>query len=126
MWLLGDAAGLAEPMLGEGIYHALLSAEIAAEALAGGVPPPGRYTRALRHALGAELRAARRLGRWLFPCSALVVRHLARRPRFSLRFTALMTGEAGYRACLRTTLATLPLTLLSPPRLPCHGPLAGP
>ncbi len=126
VWLLGDAAGLAEPMLGEGIYHALLSAEIAAEALAGGVPPPGRYTRALRHALGAELRAARRLGRWLFPCSALVVRHLARRPRFSLRFTALMTGEAGYRACLRTTLATLPLTLLSPPRLPCHGPLAGP
>ncbi len=124
VWLLGDAAGLAEPMLGEGIYHALLSAEVAAEALAEGVPPPGRYTRALRCALGAELRAARRLGRWLFSHSSLVVRHLARRPRFSLRFTALMTGEAGYRACLWSTLAGLPLTLLSPPRLPCHGPLA--
>jgi len=125
VWLLGDAAGLAEPMLGEGIHHALASAEIAAGLLADGIPPPGRYTRALRRALGGELRAARRLGRWLFPCSALVVRHLARRPRFSRRFTALMTGETGYRDCLRGTLATLPLTLLSPPRLPCHGPLAG-
>ena len=123
VWLVGDAAGLAEPMLGEGIYHALLSAEIAAELIISGETAPGRYSQAVRRRLVPELRAARRLARCLFPCAAPVVRYLARRPRFSRRFTALMTGELGFRRCWRETWLGLPLSCLAAPSLPLRGPL---
>ena len=54
--LLGDAAGLVDPLTGEGIYYALRSADLLAEALAGG--EPGRYTRDVRRELGTELSLA--------------------------------------------------------------------
>ncbi len=123
VWLVGDAAGLAEPMLGEGIYHALLSAEIAAELIIRAETAPGRYSRAVRRRLLPELRAARRLARCLFPCAAPVVRHLARRARFSRRFAALMTGELGFRRCWRETWLGLPRACLAVPALPLQGPL---
>ncbi len=124
VWLLGDAAGLAEPMLGEGIYHALLSAEVAAGLLRQPEwPAPGRYRQALRRALAREWQAARLLARWLFPRAATAVRHWARRPRFSRRFAALMTGECGFGRCLWASLLELPWLCLAPPRLPLGGPV---
>jgi geranylgeranyl reductase family protein len=53
--LLGDAAGLVDPLSGDGIYEAFLSARLAAEAvLAGDLE---RYDRELRRTLSSQLAA---------------------------------------------------------------------
>ncbi len=66
--LVGDAAGLADPLLGEGIFYALLSgwyaAEAIAQALRGGPHPGPAYTERLTRFVGPEMRGANRL-RWL-------------------------------------------------------------
>ncbi|MBO4273160.1 geranylgeranyl reductase family protein [Microbispora triticiradicis] len=55
--LAGDAASLVNPLTGEGIYYALLSGRLAAEAAIGSPAEPLRaYRRALRRALGRHLR----------------------------------------------------------------------
>jgi geranylgeranyl reductase family protein len=54
--LLGDAAGLVDPLSGDGIYEAFLSAKLATEAfLAGDL---ARYERELRQSLSSQLAAA--------------------------------------------------------------------
>lgn len=66
--LVGDAAGLADPLLGEGIFYALLSgwyaAEAIAQALRGGPHPGPVYAGRLARFVGPEMRGAGRL-RWL-------------------------------------------------------------
>ncbi|HOS96663.1 MAG TPA: NAD(P)/FAD-dependent oxidoreductase [Deltaproteobacteria bacterium] len=63
--LVGDAAGLADPITGEGIYQAQKSAEMAAQsilqALGTGTHPLATYPSLLRKALLADLRYARAL-----------------------------------------------------------------
>jgi flavin-dependent dehydrogenase len=54
--LLGDAAGFADPVTGEGIYYALRSAELFAEAYMEGRPLD--YERRWRGDFGRELRRA--------------------------------------------------------------------
>lgn len=60
--LLGDAAGLVDPLSGDGIYEAFLSAKIAAgetlELLAGRTTDLAGYERELRRALSSQLAAA--------------------------------------------------------------------
>lgn len=60
--LLGDAAGLVDPLSGDGIYEAFLSARLAAEAtmdlLAGRAETLEPYARAVRRALSSQLSAA--------------------------------------------------------------------
>jgi flavin-dependent dehydrogenase len=48
--LVGDAAGLVDPLSGDGIYEALVSARLAAEAILDGEPE--RYENELHAALG--------------------------------------------------------------------------
>lgn len=66
--LVGDAAGLADPLLGEGIFYALLSgwyaAEAIAQALRGGSHPGRIYESRLAGCVAPEIRGANRL-RWL-------------------------------------------------------------
>jgi geranylgeranyl reductase family protein len=54
--LLGDAAGLVDPLSGDGIYEAFLSAKLAAEAVVAG--DLEAYDRELRRALSSQLAAA--------------------------------------------------------------------
>ena len=60
--LLGDAAGLVDPLSGDGIYEALLSAKLAAgetlDLLAGAKDDLAGYDRDLRRALSSQLAAA--------------------------------------------------------------------
>lgn len=62
--LAGDAAGLVNPLTGEGIYYAMLSGRLAGEAavLAAGDPLPA-YRRGLRETLGRHLRTTDLLAR---------------------------------------------------------------
>jgi geranylgeranyl reductase family protein len=116
VWLLGDAAGFAEAVYGEGIYFALKSARLAARVLleAGGSPPDGEYDRRVRSELEPELRWSQRVGRALFSIGPLAFDPLARSRLACDWFAALITGELSYRACFWRTLAGSPAWLLSP------------
>jgi flavin-dependent dehydrogenase len=110
VWLLGDAAGLAEGVFGEGIYFALHSAALAAQALAeGGLAPANRrYSELIEHTLLPELRAARWLGRALFAAPGYAFSHLVRNERVNDLFAGTISGAVGYRECLWKTVASAP------------------
>lgn len=59
--LVGDAAGLVDPITREGIYFALLSAQWAADAIAGGSDVARRYAGRVRDGIAVELARAARL-----------------------------------------------------------------
>jgi geranylgeranyl reductase family protein len=109
--LLGDAAGLAESVFGEGIYFALKSAALAAQAevardsSARSVP----YTQLLGHELLPELRAASLLARALFTFQEFMFRHAVCNHRINQFFAGLLTGEVGYRECLGKTVLAAPM-----------------
>ncbi|MFQ6111319.1 MAG: geranylgeranyl reductase family protein [Nitrospinota bacterium] len=66
--LAGDAAGLTDPLTGEGIYQALLSGRLAGEAVEGflkGSSPLSAYGESLEAGLLPELKIAERFARFL-------------------------------------------------------------
>jgi geranylgeranyl reductase family protein len=67
--LVGDAAGLADPLTAEGISHALVSGRLAAAAVLSSSDPArvrARYRSELRREVSSELAWARRLARVLY------------------------------------------------------------
>jgi geranylgeranyl reductase family protein len=98
--LLGDAAGFADPVTGEGIYYALRSAELFAETYLSGAPET--YEKRWREDFGAELRRAAQMRRrfygnfWGAPFTERMI-EFARGHRGVKRVLAdLVAGEQGY------------------------------
>jgi geranylgeranyl reductase family protein len=114
VWLLGDAAGFAESVFGEGIYFALRSGALAAQAMAQGNPQEGTYARLVREQLEPELRWSERIGRLLYSAGPLAFDPLARSRLACDWFAGLITGDMGYRRCFWRTLLTAPAWLLGP------------
>jgi geranylgeranyl reductase family protein len=110
--LVGDAAATVEPFLGEGIYHALLSADIAADAIIEHLAH-GRtlsiYADRLAGTIDKNIRHAQQLAQffyghltWVFPLlvqNRIVSRAVARE----------IVGRSDFGACLRNCLQRLPL-----------------
>jgi len=102
---VGDAAGLVDPVTGEGIYYALRSADLAAKALLselGGLAEQA-YRRMLRRDFAADLefgsRLAKRvfLGRFLFgSVPARMVQFTRRSSRFNGVMQDLFAGTQPY------------------------------
>jgi geranylgeranyl reductase family protein len=112
--LAGDAAGLMDPLLGEGVRHAIDSGRMAAEAvLAGNL---SGYTRQVQREIGADflwgLRWARAFYEHPWGCFELAVRN----PRFVRGFVRLFAGQTTYRRM--AALAPLNLLLGIGRRLP--------
>lgn len=108
--LLGDAAGLAESIFGEGIYFALKSAALAAQSeLARDSNACISYTQLLSQELLPELRAARLLAKGLFTFQEFTFRHAVCNNRINQFFAGLLTGDIGYRECLRKTVLAAPM-----------------
>ena len=106
--LLGDAAGFADPVTGEGIYYALRSAELFAEAyLAGDVKA---YERRWRADFGRELRRASKMRRrfygrfWGGPFTDRMIKLARAHPGIRRSLRELVTGDQGY-VDLKRTLA---------------------
>ena len=99
-WLLvGDAAGLVDPLTREGIYFALRSAEWAAAAFGSDEPEPWRaYVGRVRDEIGAELaRAARLKNRFFRPrFTRLVIDALKRSGSVRTVMADLVSGQQGY------------------------------
>jgi flavin-dependent dehydrogenase len=109
--LLGDAAGLAESVFGEGIYFALKSATLAAQSELARDRTADfiSYTQLLNQELLPELRAASLLAKGLFTFQEFAFRHAVCNDRINQFFAGLLSGEIGYRECLRKTVLTAPM-----------------
>ena len=117
--LAGDAAGLVDPITGEGIAWAMKSGQLAAQAViaarAAGVPDAALrpYARALRP-VQAELRRARVLRALVYQprLQPAFLRLLAREPGLQRRYLSLLAGDLdyadlGWRAVPRLALRVL-------------------
>jgi geranylgeranyl reductase family protein len=111
--LLGDAAGLVDPLTREGIYFALVSGQWAADALAAGPQPAARYANRVLHDVHPELARAARLSRLFFTpaFSSLFVRALDRSEAIREVFVDLVSGIQPYRGLRRRLLVTREWTL---------------
>ena len=124
--LVGDAAGLVDPITGEGLYYALRSAELLARALIAGTPE--MYAQNVRHQLLPELSTAARFAHAFYGGNFLGGTVLDRMVQFttaSRRVRRLMcdvfSGAQGYvglrRRAYRTFVCALPEVLLGTHRL---------
>jgi flavin-dependent dehydrogenase len=106
--LLGDAAGFADPVTGEGIYYALRSAELFADAYLGG--RPADYEGMWRADFGRELRRASKMRRrfygsfWGGPFTDRMVKFARAHGGIRRTLCELIAGEQGYTD-LKATLA---------------------
>ena len=98
--LLGDAAGFADPVTGEGIYYALRSAELFAEAFLEGRPE--EYEERWREDFGAELRRASQMRRrfygnfWGAPFTERMIEFAKGHRGIKKVLGDLVAGEQGY------------------------------
>ena len=102
--LVGDAARLADPFLGEGISYAMWSASLAADAiLAGGdgEAVARRYAAAVAGALWPELQAAGRIASFFHAAPRWWHRVLSQLPRGILRYAGVLAGEESYTELVR-------------------------
>lgn len=115
-WMaVGDAAGLVDPITGEGLYYAIRSADLAAQSiLTQAGEAAGQYRRLLRRDFGADLefgsRLAKRIfhGRFLFgTVPSRMVQFTRRSPRFSAIMQDLFAGKQPYLGLKRRLLENL-------------------
>jgi len=98
--LLGDAAGFADPVTGEGIYYALRSAELFANAYLKGTPEA--YERSWREDFGAELRRASEMRRrfygnfWGAPFTDRMIKFARGHRGIRKVLGQLVAGDQGY------------------------------
>ncbi len=108
--LVGDAARLADPFLGEGIYYAIRSGSLAAAALLArgdGADPAARYEAAIAQAIWPDLRAAARIASLFHRMPRWWHRLLSRMPASLLQHVAVLTGEQSYTGLLRLVVERL-------------------
>jgi flavin-dependent dehydrogenase len=116
--LAGDAGGFVNAFTAEGIYHAMVSGELAARAAIASDGPRGltaRYHRAWRREIGAELRDSVLVQRYLLADERRIgrmIRGACRRPDLSAAVVDYATGRATYRAARRRLLARAPAVAL--------------
>ena len=98
--LLGDAAGLADPLTGEGIYYAILSAQLAApvieDSLAHGKEKLKDYQEAVDEKIMSELKTAHVLSRFFIRFPRLVFELLKRSDGAWTAGCGLISGELKY------------------------------
>jgi geranylgeranyl reductase family protein len=107
-WMaVGDAAGLVDPITGEGLYYAMRSGDLAASSLlaeVGGLPERiAHYRRMLRRDFAADLEFGSRLakrvfhGRFMFGgIPSRMVQFTRRSPRFAAIMQDLFAGRQPY------------------------------
>jgi geranylgeranyl reductase family protein len=118
-WMaVGDAAGLVDPITGEGLYYAIRSADLAARALlseGGGVAERlDAYRRMLRKDFSADLEFSSRLARKIFlgrflmgSTTTRMVQFTRRSPRFSALMQDLFAGTQSYLGLKKRLLDNL-------------------
>jgi geranylgeranyl reductase family protein len=94
--LAGDAAGLVDPLLGEGIRHAVRSGERAAEAVLRG--DVSGYTARIHREIGGDLLWGLQWARFFYAHPRVSFEWGVRNPLFLREFLRLFAGRTTYRA----------------------------
>jgi flavin-dependent dehydrogenase len=121
-WMaVGDAAGLVDPITGEGLYYAIRSADLAVRSLLSNGTLADKlqhYRRLLRHDFAGDLEMASRMARKFFlgrflcaSVPARVVQFTARSPRFAALMQDLFAGTQQYHNLKKRLLRNLNGTL---------------
>jgi len=112
--LTGDAAGLVDPITREGIFFALWSGAIAADALMAGAGAATRYAAQVREEIHTELRRAARLrARFYQPRFIdLLLKGLGRSRRVRDVMADLVAGRQTYKGLRRRLLRTIEWRLM--------------
>lgn len=98
--LVGDAAGMVDPFLGEGIYYAVWSGRLAAEAIGGFLKenlPLARYEEAVRTEIYPELTAATRFAEIIYRFPRIVFKITGRHPGWLKIYGKVLQGGLTYR-----------------------------
>lgn len=109
--LVGDAAGLINPLFGDGLFHAIRSGRVAAAALIAG--DPHGYTDRVHALLARDFEAARRLARLFYGLPGLIYRYGISRPSATPVAVRLLGGEIPFRGLGRRALRRVASGLLS-------------
>jgi geranylgeranyl reductase family protein len=100
--LVGDAAGLIDPLTGEGIYYAIRSSYLAANVinkfLQGEIDNLKSYQESIDKELMPELKAARTIQRMNNATPRLFFHYLKENDRFWRAFCGLLRGERTYQS----------------------------
>jgi len=94
--LVGDAAALVDPFVGEGIYYAIRSAQIAAEVISEG-QNPSVYGERITEEIYPEFIYAQKVGKLFYNFPGLTFAILKEHPEFIERFLELSRGDISYR-----------------------------
>jgi flavin-dependent dehydrogenase len=110
---IGDAAGFTDPITGEGLYYALRSAELLAEAIMAGQPTS--YRERLRQDFLPELEMAARVadrfftGSWMGEAvTERMVQFTANSPKFQQLMCDMFAGSQGYLSLRHRLYRSLP------------------
>jgi len=113
---LGDAAGLVDPLTGEGIYYAARSGQIAAAAVSNffskGPKALEEYRVRINREFGGEFRWARVVGWLFFKFPSLNLKVVKNSPQLIKITAELLTGELPYRAAFLKFIKLAPKALL--------------
>ncbi|MFO8031291.1 MAG: geranylgeranyl reductase family protein [Desulfohalobiaceae bacterium] len=101
VFLLGDAAGLVDPLTGEGIRHAVQSARLAAELILAGRGQ--EYSRRVQQEISADLTWGRRLAEIFYRCQGLGFESLMRNRLIFQDLMRIINGHMGYKKALLKT-----------------------
>jgi flavin-dependent dehydrogenase len=120
VWLVGDAAGFAEAFFGEGIYYAVRSARLVAEAVAQSLArePGDTYADPLRREILPDLESSLHLARIFFAAPRFGFRWIVRKETTNALFEGLITGAYGHREVLRRMITGFPFWLMARKTLP--------
>jgi flavin-dependent dehydrogenase len=121
-WMaVGDAAGLVDPITGEGLYYAIRSADLAAKALLSEIGDRAghAYRRMLRRDFAADLEFGSRLAKRIFLGSFLfggvparMVQFTRSSPKFAAIMQDLFAGSQSYLGLKRRLIENLNGSLL--------------
>lgn len=107
--LVGDAARLMDPLLGEGIRHAVDSGRLAAECILSG--DLQGYSKCVHQEIGRDLLWGRFWASLFYECPRTSFELGVRNPRFVREFLRLFAGEISYRRMATRALPNLLLGL---------------
>jgi len=109
--IVGDAAGLIDPLSGEGIYYALKSGELASQAIENNLTsqqPLDEYTNLINQTLVPEFKMAKLLTKPFFNFPQQIHQLISRKPEIFTKFLRVIYGAQSYNNLYESFTTEIP------------------